>query len=60
LREDNNTEFFHRIANGRKRKQIIFSLQNGENIITGTTNLLNMQLNIINSYLGLLRGISLN
>jgi hypothetical protein len=60
LREDNNTEFFHRIANGRKRKQIIFSLQNGENTITGTTNLLNMQLNIINSYLGLLRGISLN
>lgn len=37
---DNNTTYFHRIANGRKRKNTIFSLQNGEDVIQGTYALL--------------------
>lgn len=40
LKGDNNTEFFHRIANGRKRKKTIFSLQDGDSIIAGNSNLL--------------------
>jgi hypothetical protein len=38
LRGDNNTSFFHRIANGRKRKRkrTMFSLKDGDNIIQGT------------------------
>jgi hypothetical protein len=40
LKEDNNTEFFYRIANGRKRKQTIFYLQDGEETILGDENLL--------------------
>lgn len=40
LKGDNNTEFFHRIANGEKRKSTIFSLQDGENAITGDEALL--------------------
>lgn len=35
LKSDNNTKFFHRIANGQKRKKkAMFSLQDGENTIT--------------------------
>jgi hypothetical protein len=33
LQWDNNTEFFHRISNGRKRKQTIYSLEDGGNHI---------------------------
>jgi hypothetical protein len=40
LKGDNNTEFFHRVANGRKRKHTIYSLQDGEMVITGDENLL--------------------
>jgi mannosylglycoprotein endo-beta-mannosidase len=36
LQGDNNTSFFHRIANGRKRKRTMFSLKDGENTIQGT------------------------
>jgi hypothetical protein len=39
-RGDNNTVFFHRIANGRKRKQTIYSLEDGGNHISGTENIL--------------------
>jgi hypothetical protein len=35
-----NTEFFHRCANGRKRKRTMFSLQNGTDLIQGTPVLL--------------------
>uniref|UniRef100_A0A0A9H5S4 Reverse transcriptase domain-containing protein n=1 Tax=Arundo donax TaxID=35708 RepID=A0A0A9H5S4_ARUDO len=35
LKGDNNTDFFHRVANGRKRKHTIFSLQNGDETILG-------------------------
>jgi hypothetical protein len=40
LKGENNTEFFHRIANGRKRKQTIFYLQDGEQNISGDENLI--------------------
>jgi hypothetical protein len=41
LKGDNNTEFFHRVANGRKRKQTIYSLNDGERVISGDEELLN-------------------
>jgi hypothetical protein len=40
LKGDNDTEYFHTLANGRKRKQIIFSLMDGEDRVSGTDNLL--------------------
>jgi hypothetical protein len=40
LKGDNNTEFFHRCANGQKRKRTIFSLQNGSVSVQGTPDLL--------------------
>jgi hypothetical protein len=40
LKGDNNTSFFHRIANGKKRKQTIYSLQDGDVNISGDENLL--------------------
>ena len=40
LEGDNNTEFFHRIANGRKRKHTIISLTDGDNIIEGDSDLI--------------------
>jgi hypothetical protein len=43
---DNNTEYFHRIANGRRRKNLI-SLNDGGSVIEGTSNLL---LHAINYY----------
>jgi hypothetical protein len=33
LKGDNNTEYYHRIANGHKRKNTIYSLQDGSNTI---------------------------
>lgn len=40
LKGDQNTTYFHRIANGRKRKNTIHSFTDGEVIIEGTQNLL--------------------
>jgi hypothetical protein len=40
LRGDNNTDFYHRVANGKKRKQTIFSMKCGDESITGTEALL--------------------
>jgi mannosylglycoprotein endo-beta-mannosidase len=40
LQRDNNTNFFHRVANGQKRKMTMFSLQNGPDLIQGNTNVL--------------------
>ena len=40
LEGENNTEFFHRIANGRKRKHTIISLTDGDNIIEGDSDLI--------------------
>jgi len=41
LEGDNNTEYFHRVANGRKRRNTIITLMDGENIIEGDEDLLN-------------------
>jgi len=38
---DNNTEFFHRIANNRKRRNTIISLKEGDSTIEGASNLVN-------------------
>jgi len=39
LKGDNNTDFFHRVANGRKRKNTIISLLDEDNLIEGDSNL---------------------
>jgi hypothetical protein len=38
---DNNTEYFHRVANGRKRKNTIISLASDGGVIEGVDNLIN-------------------
>lgn len=40
LKRDENSTFFYRIANGKRRKHLIFSLTNEDEIIQGTENLL--------------------
>jgi hypothetical protein len=40
LKGDNNTKFFHWVANGKRRKQTIFTLKNGDHIVYGDDNLL--------------------
>jgi hypothetical protein len=42
LKGGNNTEYFHRVANDRKRKQTICSLQNGVTVVKGTDELLKL------------------
>jgi hypothetical protein len=39
LKGDNNTEYFHRIANGKKRKQTIFTMKCGDRTISGDAQL---------------------
>lgn len=41
LKGDNNSDFFHRIANGRKRKHTIISFVDGNDRIEGESNLIN-------------------
>jgi len=38
---DNNTSYFHKIANGRKRKNTIISLEHEGNVIEGDDDMLN-------------------
>jgi hypothetical protein len=38
---ENNIEFFHRVSNGRKRRNTIFSLEDGETHIIGVDDLIN-------------------
>ena len=40
LKGDNNTSYFHKIANGRRRKNTVISLEDGDEIIEGDENLL--------------------
>jgi hypothetical protein len=40
MKGDNNTKYFHRIANGKKRKQIIYSLNHGDSVIQGQEGLI--------------------
>ena len=41
MKGDNNTSYFHKIANGRKLKNTVLSLENDGEIIEGDENLLN-------------------
>jgi hypothetical protein len=56
LKWDNNTEFFHMIANGRRRKKTIFSLQDGDVTISGTEDLLTHATSYYKSLFGLGNG----
>lgn len=49
---DNNTKYFHRIANGRKRKKTIFSLQDEGQTIEGDQNLLEHATNYYKNLFG--------
>jgi len=49
---DNNTKYFQRIANGRKRKNTILSLNDGESIITGDDVLLQHATNYYKTLFG--------
>jgi mannosylglycoprotein endo-beta-mannosidase len=40
LEGDLNTSYFHRVANGRKRKNTMFSLKENDILIEGTDNLI--------------------
>ena len=40
LKEDSNTEYFHRVANDRRRKKMIFSMKDDQVTIQGTPDLL--------------------
>jgi hypothetical protein len=40
LKGDNNTSYFHKIANGRRRKNTVISLENDGEQIEGDENLL--------------------
>jgi hypothetical protein len=46
LKGGNNTSYFHRIANGSKRKNIVFCLENNDNMIEGDDN------NLLKQYAG--------
>jgi hypothetical protein len=52
LRGDNNTEYFHRIANGVRRKKMIFSMKDGEKEIQGTHDLLQHATNYYRTLFG--------
>jgi hypothetical protein len=56
LKGDNNIEFFHRVASGRKRKKTIFSLKEGENVVTGNENLLDLATRYYKNLFGLRLG----
>jgi hypothetical protein len=40
LQRDNNTAFFHRVADGEKKKRTVFSLNSEHEVIQGTFALL--------------------
>ena len=52
LKGDNNTEFFNRVANGKKRNKTIFSLSDGDNLIKGNENLLKYAIEYYKSLFG--------
>jgi hypothetical protein len=53
LKGDNNTEYFHRIANGEKRKQTIYFLKDGDQIVLGPDELLKLASKYYKELLGL-------
>jgi hypothetical protein len=42
LKGDNNTKYFHRIVNGKKRKQTIYSLKQGDSVVQGQEGLMKL------------------
>lgn len=49
---DKNTEFFHRVANGRRRKNTILHFEGDEGLIEGDDNLLDHVPNTTKNFLG--------
>ena len=52
LKGDRNTDYFHRIVNGRRRRNTIFSLSYGDVIIEGNNNLLEHATNFYKELFG--------
>jgi hypothetical protein len=52
LLKGDNTEFFHRIANGKKRKNTIFSLQGEGGVVEGDENLVSLATNFYKELFG--------
>jgi hypothetical protein len=52
LNGDLNTEYFHRVANGRKRKQTIYSLKDGDSYVSGNADLTTLATNYYRSLFG--------
>jgi hypothetical protein len=52
LKEDLNIGYFHRVANGRKRKHTVFSLKDGDNWVSGNAELVNMVTDYYKSLFG--------
>jgi hypothetical protein len=51
LEGDNNTCFFHLVANGKHRKQYIFKLEQDDDVIVGDDNLKNTSPTTTKDYL---------
>ena len=56
LKGDLNIDFYHRVANGRNRKNTIHSFTNGDVVIEGTTNLFANATSYYKELFGLFRG----
>ena len=52
LEGDDNTRFFHLVANGKHRKQHIYKLENDQGVVIGDDQLKNISLNFIKTSLG--------
>ena len=52
LEGDLNTSYFHKIANGRKRKNTVLCLKNGEDMVEGTKDLLDLATNYYKDLFG--------
>jgi hypothetical protein len=52
LKGDMNTEYFHKVANGRKRKHTIFSLKDGDTCVSGNADLVRLATEYYKSLFG--------
>ena len=55
LEGDNNTRFFHLVANDKHRKQHIYKLENDQGVVIGDDQLKNISLSFIKTSLGVQR-----